>query len=263
MVGRPAGRRGTQLTDSGVYYVPMGEPGGRSFADGGPTEPFALHVADGSQLLSRRPNGRRATVYVGAVGAERYGSCLSRLSAPRLADGHLPVLTVRYTDAGGVRHVQESLVARDPGSGALASYVRIEAQRGSSGRRWTQVRVVLSDASLTATGNELRSGGRTVLAFSTGGTFERDAGLRYRLDLTGREPAVVYLVRPIEPTTSALRADASLFASARAASIGAWKRRLAEGAGIEVPEPLVMDAMRNLLIQNLQLSWPLQRRQRL
>src|SRR5918996_6595003 len=67
LVGRPAGRRGTRLTDSGVYYVPMGEPGGRSFADGGPTEPFALHVADGSQLLSRRPNGRRATVYVGAA----------------------------------------------------------------------------------------------------------------------------------------------------------------------------------------------------
>jgi len=255
LVGRPAGRRGTTLTDSGVYYVPMGEPGGRSFPHGGPTEPFALHVADGSQLLSRRPNGRRATVYVGPAGAERYGSCLSRLGVPRLADGYLPVLTVRYADADGVRYAQESLVARDPRSGALASYVRIEAQRGSSGRRSTQIRVVPSDASLTAAGNELRSGGRAVLAFSTGGTFERDAGVRYRLDLTGREPDVVYLVRPIDPITSHLRADASLFASVRAASIGAWKRRLAEGAGIEVPEPLVMDAMRNLLIQNLQLAW--------
>ncbi|HUP33227.1 MAG TPA: hypothetical protein VM184_09365 [Gaiellaceae bacterium] len=253
LVGRPAGRSGTRLTESGVHYVPMGEPGGRSFADGGPTEPFALHVADGSQLLSRRANGRRATISVGAAGTERYGSCLRRLGEPRLADGYLPVLTVRYTDAQGVRYVQESLVARDPGTGALASYVRIEAARGSSRLPSTQVRVAVSDPAPTAAGGELRSGGRTVLAFSAGGTFDRDGGLRYRLDLTDGD--VVYLVRPIDPTAGHLRADAPSFAAARSAAIAAWERRLAEGAGIEVPEPLVMSAMRNLLIQNLQLAW--------
>jgi hypothetical protein len=255
LVGRPAGRRGLRLTDSGVYYLPMGEPGGRSFADAGPTEPFALHVADGSQLLSRQANGRSATISVGAAGVERYGSCLSRLEEPRLAEGYLPVLTVGYADAEGVRYVQESLVARDPRSGALASFVRVEARRGTSQRGSTELRVAVSDSSLSATRGNLRSGNRTVLAFSVGGTFDGAGGVLYRLDLTDSEPDVVYLVRPIDPTPGDLLADASAFAAARSASIAAWKRRLAEGAEIDVPEPLVMDAMRSLLIQNLQLAW--------
>jgi hypothetical protein len=255
LVGHPAGRVGTRLTESGVYYVPMGEPGGRSFADGGRIEPFALHVADGSQLLSRQANGRSATIFVGASGGERYGSCLSRLGEPRLAEGYLPVLAVSYADSEGVRYLQESLVARDRATGALASFVRIEARRGTSGREATEIRVAVSDPALMATRDELRSAGRTVLAFSPGATIDRGDGLRYRLDLTDSEPDVVYLVRPIDPTPGRPRADATAFTTARSAAVAAWKLRLAEGARIEVPEPLVMDALRNLLVQNLQLAW--------
>jgi hypothetical protein len=255
VVGKPAGRKGRRLTDSGVYYVPMGEAGGRSFADGGPTEPFALHVADGSQLLSRQANGRRATLFVGADGGERYGSCLSRLEEPRLAEGYLPVLTVLYTDAADVLYEQESLVARDPETGVLASFVRIEARRTASRRESTEIRVDVSDPSPSVRDGVLRSDGRIVLAFSADGAFERDAGLSFRLDLADGKPDVVYLVRPIDPTTGGLRADASAFAAARSAAIAAWKRRLAEGAAIEVPEGLVMDALQNLLMQNLQLAW--------
>jgi hypothetical protein len=255
LVGRPAGRSGTRLTDSGVYYVPMGEPGGHSFADDGPTGPFALHVADGSQIISRKANGRRMTTLVGASGGERYGSCLSRLSAPRLTEGYLPVLTVRYRDADGVRYVQESLVARDPRTGVLASYVRIEATRGTSQRRSTQIRIDVSDAAPAVSDGTVRSAGRTVLAFSAGGALDGDGGLRYRLDLTESPAAAVYLVRPIDPTSGRLAASAATFTTARAASIASWKQRLDEGAQIEVPERRVMDAIRNLLIQNLQLAW--------
>ena len=44
-----------------------------------------LHVADGSQVVSRRVDGSRLTVFVGTRGKERYGSCPSRLddAAPR------------------------------------------------------------------------------------------------------------------------------------------------------------------------------------
>jgi hypothetical protein len=255
LVGRPAGRRGTRLTESGVYYLPMGEPGGRSFADDGPTEPFALHVADGSQLLSRTANGRSATISVGAAGAERYGSCLSRLEEPRLAEGYLPVLAVPYTDGTGVRYLQESLVARDPRTGALASFVRIEARRGGSQRTSTQVRVQVSDPSPTVVRGEVRGAGRMVLAFSAGGVLDPGGGIRFRLDLSDSEPDVVHLVRPIDSTAGHPRADASAYARARSAAISAWKRRLAGGARVEVPERRVMDALRNLLIQNLQLAW--------
>ena len=41
---------------------------------------------------------------VGAEGREPFGSCLSRLSQPTLADGYLPILETRYVDGAGVRY---------------------------------------------------------------------------------------------------------------------------------------------------------------
>jgi hypothetical protein len=99
-----------RLTDSGVYYLAFGRPGG----------PFALHVADGSEILWRRADGARLRV---DVGGERYGSCLSRLATPRLASGWLPILETSYLDVGGRRYSQESFATTPPE--APASFVRL------------------------------------------------------------------------------------------------------------------------------------------
>ena len=72
------------LTESGVYYVPFGQPLGARGAGS-----VALHVADGSQVIAERVGGRRLTIFVGATGRERYGSCLARLG-PRAARCRLP-----------------------------------------------------------------------------------------------------------------------------------------------------------------------------
>ena len=66
------------LTTSGVYYLPFAQPLGVRGA-----HMVALHVADGSEILSQTAKGPRVKVFVGADGRERYGSCLSRLAAPR------------------------------------------------------------------------------------------------------------------------------------------------------------------------------------
>src|SRR5262249_27276509 len=79
------GHGGRRLTDSGVYYLPFTMP--YSKGDRG----FALHVADGSQIISRRVGGPSMRVFVGARGFERYGSCLERLQTPRLEDGYPPL----------------------------------------------------------------------------------------------------------------------------------------------------------------------------
>ena len=76
----------TLLTDSGVYYLPFGVPDGARGTSG-----VALHVADGSQVVSRRVGGDSLTVQVGATGGERYGSCVARLTPAHLADGWLPI----------------------------------------------------------------------------------------------------------------------------------------------------------------------------
>ena len=87
-----------------------------------------LHVADGSQIVSRRVDGSKLTVFVGAHGKERYGSCLSRLETPRLLQGYLPVLETAYTDAHGNRYRQESFAARVPQTKALVSFVRLSVE---------------------------------------------------------------------------------------------------------------------------------------
>ena len=48
LVGKPAGLKPTRLTDSGVYYLPLGRPKGTHGAGA-----VDLHVADGSQVVSQ------------------------------------------------------------------------------------------------------------------------------------------------------------------------------------------------------------------
>jgi hypothetical protein len=97
------------LTDSGVYYVAFAQPRGVEGAGS-----VALHVADGSQIISDHVGGRHLTVRVGRLGHERYGSCLARPAPARLAGGYMPILEARYVDASGARYRQESFAARIP-----------------------------------------------------------------------------------------------------------------------------------------------------
>jgi hypothetical protein len=113
--------KGRRLTASGVYYLPFTVPGGPQGASAA-----ALHVADGSQIVS----GRR--VLTVTVDGERYGSCLARLTPARLADGWLPILETAYRGPTGARYEQESFVARAP---ALASFVRLTVKAGAAPAR--------------------------------------------------------------------------------------------------------------------------------
>ena len=115
----------TAATESGVHYLALGQPDGARGAD-----TVALHVADGSQILSNDIGGSRLTIGVGDRGAERYGACLSRLSTSRLADGWLPILDTAYTDSAGVRYRQESFVARVPQTRRSSASWRSGGARG-------------------------------------------------------------------------------------------------------------------------------------
>src|SRR5215831_8093970 len=55
------------LTTSGVYYLPFAQPLGVHGA-----QTVALHVADGSEILSQTAKGPGVKVFVGADGHERY-----------------------------------------------------------------------------------------------------------------------------------------------------------------------------------------------
>ena len=152
-VGRPAGLGPRRLTDSGVYYLAFGQPRG----NGGAGE-VQLHVADGSQIVSQLANGPSLTVSVGRHARERYGTCLSRLTTPRLADGYLPILETSYVDAKGVRYRQESFAARIPQTRALVSFVRLIVDPTKAKVGTAVVRFRPSVGHLKRVGTQLRQG---------------------------------------------------------------------------------------------------------
>jgi hypothetical protein len=241
-------QNGRLLTPSGVHYTHFSMPESAKGATA-----VALHVADGSRVISRRAHGRSLAVSVGERGREPYGSCLRRLRASALADGYLPVLVTRYVDRQGVRYEQESFAAHIPETRSLVSFVTVTADARRSQARRAEIRFTPSVSGLALDGARLRRDGRTYAVLGEGASFE-DGSARYPvpaggvltvraawLHVPGRMPDVVL--------------DEERVAEARESLRAFWVRKLAAGATIAVPEQRVNDAVRNLLVQNLGLAW--------
>jgi hypothetical protein len=245
LVGRPAGLKPTRLTDSGIYYLAFGEP--RDSTGAGRVQ---LHVADGSQIVSQRANGSKLTISVGTRGTETYGSCLSRLETPRLYGGYLPVLDTAYTDAGGARYRQESFAARIPQTRELVSFIRLSVDPTGTPSGVARVRLTPS-LHLHRVRHQLRRGPFARLLFGKNVRFDGDS-----LVYTVRRPRVIYVawLNRASPTRP-LALDRTTYEKALAGLQTYWANRLASGGELVVPEQRVYDAERNLLIQNLLLSW--------
>jgi hypothetical protein len=241
------GPGGEWLTDSGVYYLPFAQPDGPQGAGS-----VALHVADGSQIVSQQVGGRSLTVSVGAAGHERYGSCLVRLSAASLAGGGLPILETRYLDADGARYRQESFAARIAGTGSLVSFVRVTIDTRRTGRA-VRLRLSPSVSGLRRVGDELVRRGDTWMVFGSGGRFD---GSFVSFAVPRGVIRTVYVAWLNTPSPTALRTvGAASYTAARRSLVSYWRRRLSEGMTISVPEARVEDAERALLVQELELTW--------
>ena len=245
-VGRPAGLGPRQLTASGVYYLAFGQPRGPNG-----TNAVQLHVADGSQIVSRMVNGPSLSIRVGVRGRERYGACLSRLAKPKLYHGYLPILETSYRDAKGVRYHQESFAARVPQTRALVSFVRLKVDPSRSRSGTAYVRFTPSLRHLSRAHRRLRQGTRARLLFSRDARFDG-----HSIVYTVRRPRSVYVAWLDEPRpTRPFRLNGASYGRAKRSLIAFWDGRLAAGAQLVVPEQRVYDAERNLLIQNQTLSW--------
>jgi hypothetical protein len=218
------GRR--PLTDSGVYYLPLAYP-----TDVYAPATFALHVADGSEIVTRRVGGPHLVLRVGRAGTERYGSCLARTTLATLADGYLPIVETGYTDASGVRYTQESFAGRTMGARSIVSFVHLTVD-ASEAKTGAVVRLVASDPRrlLLETPGPVR--------VAAGETAEVYAGWVHQL-----------------PLLHAVHVDERTYDRARAGVVAYWNQRLAQGAQLEVPEARVQDAERAILIQQLVQGW--------
>ena len=210
-------------------------------------------MADGSQIISRRSHGRSLTVAVGVGGRERYGSCLTRLRAPTLSEGYLPILETRYVDRHGVRYRQESFAVRVPETESLVSFVKLTADARRSRAALVRLRFTPSTEGMERSGSRLKREGRTYLFFSDGATYGRPS---VKYGVARGETRTVYVAWLHTPRSSdEIFLDEDSYQLARESVRAYWERRLAHGTRFVVPEQRVVDAQRNLLIQNLALTW--------
>ena len=239
-------RRQRPLTPSGFYYVPLSF----GFSSYGPAV-FALHVADGSEIITRRVGGPSLTFYVGD-GRERYGSCTGRLHPARLADGFLPIVQTSYVDADGIRYSQESFVGRVYGARSVVSFVKLHIDAREARTAGT-VRLVPWKLLAHTAPDRLAYRGNTRLIVGDGAQFV-DGVVRYRVE-RGDETTVYAEWLNGPSAAKPLHADAPSYAAARAAVVNYWTTRLTSGMTVDVPEPAVRNAMLGVLGQVLAFGW--------
>ena len=240
---------GRPLTSGGVYYLPFSFP----FTPKGSTV-FALHVADGSEIVTRRVGGPSLAVDVGD-GSERFGSCATRRAPARLVDGYLPILQTSYTDARGVRYRQESFVGRQNGrlgARSVISFVRldVDARKAQAG---ATVRLIPSQRLVRSGADRLGLGSRTRLVVSRGARLA-DGSAAYRVPARSRR--TIYAEWLHAPSLApSVRANAATYRRSRRTVAAFWRTKLADGAGIHVPEPAVQHAIRGVLTQLIAYGW--------
>lgn len=237
------------LTASGSYYLPFSF----DFTPNGDAV-YALHVADGSQIVTRRIGGPSLSIDVGS-GTELYGSCTSRLAPAKLAEGWLPILQTSYVDANGVRYHQESFAGRAYGkfgARSVISFVRLTVDASQSTRGAT-VRLV-SSPRLAHTGpDRLGLKGQTRLIYSDGAEFA-DGVVRY--PVAAGERTTIYAEWLNAPSDAQyVHANASTYDVARATVIQFWQAQLAQGATIQVPERAVQNALQAIVTQLIAYGW--------
>jgi hypothetical protein len=242
-------RGGRPLTASGVYYLPLSFP----FTSYGSTV-YALHVADGSEIITRYIDGPHLTIYVG-YGRERYGSCKARLRPARLASGYLPIMETSYVDAHGVRYQQESFVGRaygTYGARSVISFVRltIDATQATGG---AVVRLAPSQRLAHSAPDRLTRHGQTRLIVSDGARFV-DGVARYAVPRG--ETATIYAEWLNAPSPATyLQATPDAYDEARATVVNFWQEKLDDGTPFDVPEPVVKNAELATLWQQIAYGW--------
>jgi hypothetical protein len=206
--------------------------------DGG-EPPYIIPVADGSRIVADRydyPNDFE--IFVGAEGSDPYGRDVDRLTQPALEGGYYPILQTAYEDEAGNRYSQESFASPLDNAEGLAAFVRVSIRPASVERR-PVVRFVRGTAESRFVASE---------------TLTRE-GLESRWTAGDDSATCTVIWHPSRVLDIDGAKVSDLYDRKKREWKAYWDSLLAQGAHFDVPEQLVMDAQRNLLIQNLIMRW--------
>ena len=213
---------------------------------------FALHVADGSEIITRHVGGPSLTFYVGN-GRERYGSCTGRLHPARLAEGYLPIVQTSYVDANGVKYRQESFVGRAYGARSVVSFVKldVDARHGAVGRDRSPRAVEAARA--------LGAGPARVQGRDPADRQRRRRVRRRRRSVPGRargrsDHLRRMAQRPLRGEDASRRRNRPTTPRGTTV-VNYWTTRLTSGMQFDVPEPAVSNAALGVLAQVLAFGW--------
>lgn len=236
---------GHAYTEMGVHNLLFGENGG--------APPYIIPIADGSRIAANVYQsedylawyvGQAPGVQVRGAEYEAFGSDLSRLEGPYLEGGYWPVLQTGYTDSAGNRVAQESFAGHVPGHDGLVAFLRMEVAV-AEGNEHALLSVRFGDDAMERFRAGPMEGVSHAYAFEDNFHWVFGPGVH-----------TFYAVwSPEAPLPEGVVVSESAHESARTAMKAYWTEELAPVSRFTVPEPLVMDAQRNLLIQNLILRW--------
>lgn len=203
------------------------------------SHPMIVALADGSRLcLNNYASTNDITVRIGPDGKELFGSDINRLTGPFLFGGFYPILNVGYMTNDGVEYNQESFALPPVINGKLLLAIKISVES----KKETVHQVVLTH------GNS-QSG---TVAFSTG-NFD---GTLFNATLNlkpGEKQTIFYFWQPEQQISSSFKADEAGYDAAKNKWTDYWDQILSKGTQFSVPEKIVVDCQKSLLIQNLML----------
>jgi hypothetical protein len=223
------------------YPIVLGAPGGKV---------KARYVGNGAAVNARankkpmwKELGTPVHFFVGAAD-EPFGHDITRLDGPRYARGFLPIVQVAYRQ-DKTHYAQEALA---PVTGVLAEHGAVFlrfAVRGADGSIMARIGHAND---LSAERGVVRDGkGHAILLFDAAWEWDgTKKELRCAL-AEGKSAVLAVLTLPLAmpPPLDARRYDAE-----RRACADCWEKLLAAGARFEVPEKIVNDAWRSLVIGN-------------
>jgi len=178
---------------------------------------------------------------------EAFGSDIKRLIEPKYQGGHLPIVQVAY-DAGGTRYEQEAFA---PVRGDLAEHGAVFVRLTAARQAGEIVAAIGGEAELQVEGSWiLAAAGSGIVGFGPAWKWNAERRELRAALAAGESATLLIATRPIDSPLPVLPA----YDDERRACIETWQTILHRGTQLKIPEPIVQDAWRSLVIGNYLLA---------
>jgi len=173
---------------------------------------------------------------------EPLGGRTEMLVGPNYVDGWLPIVEARYTAGPNYWWSTAFAPVREPLADHGAVFVRIVALR--AGR--FAARVGVAGKFTAADGSVRDEKGHAVVLYGTGWTWDADKSELSAAPSDKKGAELVVLTKPMEQPPKQFPS----FDEERKACVETWTSLVGHGAKFEIPEPIVQNAWRSLVVGN-------------